>query len=115
MVDRAWGLACERPEQVRAEVALYRGVLMRMDGKDDTPAVGRLKTCLTTGFSRTIWSFEHVLGAADPKLSEEDRKLYRAMADAVLDAQKVAALDEFPRWKEIEPIPLDEPWEPLAG
>jgi len=42
-------------------------------------------------------------------------RLYRALADAILDEEKVAALDAFPRWKQVEPIPLDEPWENLGN
>ena len=115
MSDRAWVLAIQGASQVTAEVALYRGLLLRLDGKEDASALGRLKTLLKTGFDRSWWSFEEVLAGMDDALGEEDKKLYGAMAAAILDPEKVAALDEFPRWREVASISLDEPWPPFAG
>ena len=112
--DRAWTLAKGEPEQDLAELTLYRGLLLLGATESDAPALGRLKTLLQTGFVRGDWSFDEVLSAAGGWLSQDDAALYRALADAILDETKVAALDAFPRWKKIDPIPLDQPWENLG-
>ncbi|MHC4698644.1 MAG: tetratricopeptide repeat protein, partial [Planctomycetota bacterium] len=112
--DRAWALGKSEPSQDLAELASYRGLLLLKATESDAPALGRLKTLLQTGFVRGTWTFDDVLSTADEWVSDDDRVLYRALADAILDETKVAALDEFPRWKEVEPIPLHEPWDNLG-
>ena len=96
--------------QLAAEVALYRSLIACIEGRSDASALGRLKTLLRNGFIRDPWSFDTVLAAATPKLSHEGKTFYEALAAAILDGDKVADLDAFARWKEIVPIPLDEPW-----
>ncbi|MCH8226650.1 MAG: hypothetical protein IIC97_12370, partial [Chloroflexi bacterium] len=93
---------------------LYRCLLLRLDGQDDESGLGRLHTLLKTGFDRGIWSFDDVLESVDDDLGGNDRELYAALAAAILDHENVAALDEFPRWREVTPIPLDTPWPPLG-
>ncbi|MFZ0248253.1 tetratricopeptide repeat protein [Candidatus Binatus sp.] len=110
MAGRAWPLCAKDRGQAAAEVALYRGIISRIEQRDDTPALGRLKTMLVKGFQRQEWSFDDLLAMATDKLSADDNRLYAALAAAILDVDKVAALEEFPRWKTVEPIALDVPW-----
>lgn len=114
MSDRAWALVVGGAPSTTVTTAMYRGLLMRLANKDDTPAIGRLHGLFGRKFSRGRRSYANVFTAVDERLSEEDRKLYHAIAGAILDKDKVVALDEFPRWKKVEPIPLDKPWPPLA-
>jgi len=72
--------------------------------------LARLRTMLLRGFEREDWSFDDVLAAASGKLSEEDNKLYAALAAAILDANRVADLEGFDRWKQIAPVALEVPW-----
>ena len=85
-------------------------LIARMRCCDDSPALGRLRTILASGFERGQWFYNSVVTAAERRIPSADMKLYRALADAILDESKVAALDSFERWKAIEPIPLDTPW-----
>jgi len=110
LAGRAWLLCASEGTQTAAEVALYRGLMSRIEKNDDSPALGRLKTLLTSGFGRGAWSFDDVLAAAADKLSEDEKRLYAALAAAILDADKVIELEAFPRWKELAPIALDVPW-----
>ena len=57
------------------------------------------------------WRFDDVLSTAGEKLSPEELAFYSALADAILDPEKVRELERFERWEEIEPIPIDQPWE----
>jgi Tfp pilus assembly protein PilF len=107
---RAWPLCARQGVQAAAEVALYRGLMSRMEKKDDSAALGRLKTLLARGFGRGAWSFDDVLAEAANTLSGDDARLYAALAAAILDPGKVAELGEFPRWKALAPIALDTPW-----
>ena len=112
--DRAWDLAKGNSSQVAAAVALYRSLMLRLDGQEDESGLGRLHTLLKTGFNRRTGYYDVVLESVDAALGEDDRILYGAVAAAILDRDKVAALDAFPRWREVSPIPLDEPWSPLG-
>ena len=87
---------------------------MLLDGKDDVEALSRLKTLFQEGLHHETWRLEGVLSAAESRLDADNKKLYSAIAEAVRDPNKVAALDEFPRWKAATPIPLDQPWPPLT-
>ena len=107
---RAWALNAAQATQVAAEVSLYLALIAQTEERDDTPALGRLKTLLYVSFERAPWSFDNVLAAPVPKLSEADQRFYAALAAAILDESKVADLDGFARWKETTPIPLDAPW-----
>ena len=95
-------------------VASFRGLLLLFDGKDDVEALSRLKTLFQEGLHHDMWTFEAVLSAVESRLDADNKKLYSAISEAIRDPNKVAALDEFPRWKAAPPIPLDEPWPPLT-
>ncbi len=110
IAGRAWPLCAKDHIQAAVEVALDRGLISRIEQRDDTPALGRIKMMLVSGFRRGKWSFESMLAIAAEKLSADDNRLYAALAAAILDADKVATLEEFPRWKAVEPIALDVPW-----
>jgi len=47
---------------------------------------------------------------AAANVSEDDNKLYAALAAAILDANRVADLEGFDRWRQITPIALEVPW-----
>jgi hypothetical protein len=110
MAGRAWPLCAKDRGQAAAEVALCRGLISRIEQRDDEPALGRLKAMFLNGFQREGSSFDDVLAMAADKLSADDNRLYAALAAAILDADKVAALEELPRWKAVAPIALDVPW-----
>lgn len=114
MSDRAWSLCIGGATREAAESAMFRGLLLHCGNKDDAPALGRLQVVFDRGFLRAPRQYASLFSAVDQRLSEEDRMLYHTIADAILEEEKVAALDEFPRWKKVDPIPLDEPWPPLA-
>jgi Tfp pilus assembly protein PilF len=111
VLPRGWSLARDDGGQVLGEVLLYWCLVTRAEARDDTPGLGRLKALLQAGFVRLTWSFADVLAAVEPRLSADDKRLYSALAGAILDDAKVCELDQFGRWTEIEPIPLDEPWD----
>lgn len=110
MAGQAWPLCVKDDIQVAAAVALDRGLISRIEQRDDAPALGRLKTMLSSDFQREGLSLDSEFAIAADKLSADDNRLYAALAGAILDGDKVAALEEFPRWKTAAPIDLDAPW-----
>jgi len=62
--------------QLAAEIALYRAILVRSEGRDDTAELDRLAELLERGFARERWSFDDVLEFGRQHLSVEDRILY---------------------------------------
>jgi tetratricopeptide (TPR) repeat protein len=96
---------------VAAEILLYWCLIARMEGCDDTPGVDRLKSVLAEGFERGRWSFEQVFEAARDSLTSEELAFYLVLGDAILDPEKMGELEQFERWNQIEPIPIDQPWD----
>ena len=107
---RAWHLQAKEPSSNTSEVAFTRWILDRALNRDGSPALGRLKTIVTSGFERGTWSFDRLLATQLPRCPESERALAQKLADAILDASKVEALENEPLWEAVEPIPLDVPW-----
>jgi len=107
---RAWQLVDEVPARIQAQIAFTRWLLERAAHRDGIPALARLKTLLQTEFLRLTWSFDGLLTTLVPRLPEDERVLAHKLADAILDETKVAALENEPIWKGVEPVPLDVPW-----
>lgn len=105
MVMRAWGLADRQPNQPAAEIAFYRGVLLRIKNENDDKPLGVLKTMLQVGYPRGSWSFTPVLKAVQKKLTVDDFALYTAVSTAILQVD-LEPLEDFSRWKSVEALPL---------
>ncbi|MBN2132135.1 MAG: tetratricopeptide repeat protein [Sedimentisphaerales bacterium] len=110
MAKRAWTLLQETRSQTGAEIALYRGLIQQVTGRDDRAALGRLRTLLGAGFERGTWSFDAVLAATAERMAPAAQRLYRAIADAILDENAMSALNEMREWQVVTPIDLAEPW-----
>jgi len=110
MAKRAWTLLQETRSQAGAEIALYRGLIQQVTGGDDRAALGRLRTLLGAGFERCPWSFAAVLAATSDRMAPAAQKLYRAIADAILDENAMSALNGIREWQAVTPIDLAEPW-----
>jgi tetratricopeptide (TPR) repeat protein len=115
LLQQAWKLNTGKPNELSGAVALNIGIAERCASRDDTQALGRLKTLLLDSFERGVWFFDAVLESVKATPSVEDHTLYSALAKAILDANQVTALDSFERWRSVAPIPLDQPWEVKAG
>ena len=107
----------EGRRQVRRELgSLHRrtmlvllGIIDRLEGKDDSAALGRLKTTIGSSY-RPRWDIENVLGALEEKLEPEDLDLYRAIGEVIGALARPASLDALPRWESLPAIPAGEPW-----
>jgi hypothetical protein len=92
------------------EVAFSRWLLAAVSGVDEQPALGRLKTLLQASYDRYPWSFDRMLAACLPKLTEQQGALAHKLAAAILDESAAAELDADPGWQRVQAIPLDAPW-----
>ena len=111
LLRRAWQLNQGQPEQVAVEVALYWSLLARCSGKDASPGIGRARYLLEAGYDRGFWSFDPLLEATRPALPAGEDAFFSALASAILDPGRVAALAGFPQWQSATPIPVTEPWD----
>ncbi|MEM9915335.1 MAG: SIR2 family protein [Planctomycetota bacterium] len=108
-ITEAWQ-AATKPSQVAGSILVYRLLLNAVHGQGPSDALGRLKTILSGFINRDWWSFAPMFDAVTDQIDGDDLAFYRAVADGVLDEEKAKALAEMPRWRAIEPIPLDAPW-----
>ena len=108
--NRAWARIMKRNETDVGEAAFSRWLIAATSGRDGQPALGRLKSLLQAGFVRSPWSFDAMLSACIPKLTDEQGKLAGKLAAALLDESKLAELDADPLWQQVQAIPLDAPW-----
>ena len=66
------------------------------------------KFLIQKGFKRHPWSFERMLAQAEKILSPEEFEYAEAMTRAFLDESQVANLEQYERWRTLEPL---NPWE----
>ncbi|HXD32856.1 MAG TPA: hypothetical protein VN643_17160 [Pyrinomonadaceae bacterium] len=100
----------QEPKDNAAEIVFIRWLLNRAANHDGSQALGRLKVILQSEFIRSPWSFDDLLVALLPLLSENEQVLARELAEAILHEDKVRELENDPLWQAVEPIPLDQPW-----
>ena len=113
--NRAWALLTDWNSMGVGEVAFSRWLLATVAGTDGRSALGRLKTLLQAGYARAPWSFDGMLTACLPKLTEEQGNLARKLAAAILDESKLAELNAEPSWRVVQVIPLNMPWPDEPG
>jgi len=97
--------------QTHAEALLYLALCSELLGDNPMPALARLKKVVGDGYMRGRWDFTGLFKTVLPKVREHRRALYEAIGVAILDEEKVAALEKFEEWNKLKPsdgIPTDE-------
>ena len=89
LVHHAKEFTDQEENRVAAKVALHSAILAGVTKKDDTRALEELRNLLSDGFPRSGSYFKNILGYAQKHVAPEDYALYSALADAILDAEKV--------------------------
>ncbi len=110
-LKQAWSLNKGEVNDYSAALAFFGSLIE--PSKFDDQALGRLKYILQAGFKRRHKSFGALLREVTKRQQDGIPPLYSALAAAIIDADNVGELDkddEYPEWKKIEPIPIDEPW-----
>lgn len=100
LLARVERLSRGEPSQALAEALLYGCLYSEITAAAPGPALGRLKRLLETGFPRGEWDFAQEFAAVLPRVVEERQTFYRSLRDAILDETQLAALDEFPLWRD---------------
>ncbi len=99
--DIAEALIAGDTTQVAAEILFYRVLLSAKQSEDPRPELARIKTLLAKGFKRGSWSFAPHLEAVEPFIDDDKLKFYRAVADAILDEERVSDLEAFSEWRDL--------------
>lgn len=105
----AWKLNRGEPNQLAAIISFFFALIAAAKCDSPVTALGLTKTLFLIGFTRCSWSFEVLFDTLSPIIGE-DMQLFCAVADAILDEEKVAVLEELLSWQEVEPVPLDAAW-----
>jgi hypothetical protein len=69
-------------------------------------ALGMLKTALHIEGAHMEWTMDPVLDHLKPRLTASDHAILTAMVAAMGNSEKLAELDQFPAWRDAEPLPL---------
>lgn len=104
MLRLSWAHLPKREGGNAAELAyaLWLGSLI---AEHEEPAwEGAFKHLVLKGFKRHLWSFKAMLARAKEKLEPETYRYAEALAAAFLDESKVADLEKFPRWRDLQPL-----------
>jgi protein O-mannosyl-transferase len=105
LVRRVLDLCKPEITQTLAEGLLYGALVQElMPGVANVDMLARLKSALQAGYSRGGWDFSAMFATILPKLTAPRRELFQALGDAILDADKVPALDAFDEWKTLQPV-----------
>ena len=94
--------------QSNAAIAFGLWLLSLVRNQDGTLYLGWLKTMIGQGFRRGVWTFDDILPATLPSLSEAERSLANKIAVAIAERGKEADLLADPLWQATKAIPLSE-------
>ncbi len=99
---------------VVAEVLLYGALVyeLRDVATERDAMLARLKGALAAGFQRGSWDLNPMFDAVLPRLPDARQSFYRSLGDALLDPDRVAALDLLPEWRALQ---VRDPLAPDAG
>jgi hypothetical protein len=89
-----------------AELCFSLWLATRLQNKAAISWLQGFKFYLQQGFNRTPWNFTRMLAQAEKLLTPEDLIFAQALADAFLDADKLARLDQFEQWQTLEAKPV---------
>jgi len=92
-----------RPSQTVAEALLYRCLHSELSSGIPGNGIGCLKSLLSMDFERGSWDFSAVFESVLPKICSDRHSIYRAIGEAVLNADSLPALNEFPLWRDTPP------------
>lgn len=90
------------------EVCFSLWLVFRMQGHAAERWERHFKFLIQKGFKRYPWSFARMLDQAKKVLSPEEFEYAEALARAFLDEGQVANLEQYERWRALEPLSL---WE----
>ena len=91
-----------------AKICFSLWLVSRMQGHPAEHWERHFKFLIQKGFKRHPWSFERMLDQAKKVLSPEEFEYAEALARAFLDESQVANLEQYERWRTLEPL---NPWE----
>jgi tetratricopeptide (TPR) repeat protein len=104
LIHRVAELSQGVASQTLAEALLYDALLARPTAnQDDDPCIARLKSLISLGFERGTWDFSPVFAATLPKIAADEHAFFRALGEAILDADKVKLLEDYPQWHNAQP------------
>lgn len=105
-------LAKPKISQIIAEALFYDAVLSEMTMEDPAPSLSRLKGVIEKGYSRTYWDFSVMLEKSKVNATEEKRKFFGLIAEAILDEKLCVQLLKDVQWNA---LPVLDPFSPFVS
>lgn len=83
----------------RTITLLLTALMDRCNNRDDSQALGKLKSVLHGGFKRRDWNFDGLMRFTEQTLPPDDHELYSALMKAICHEGSISRLDSFERWR----------------
>jgi Tfp pilus assembly protein PilF len=91
-------------KETTGEVCFSLWLVSRMKGEDALNWERAFKFVIQNGFEREPWDFDRMLAQAQRTLQPAEFEYAKALAAAFLDASKVPQLEQYDRWRALEPL-----------
>ena len=92
--------------RLAAKMALFAGLLLRIDDQDADQPLGILKSILSQDFVRFPQKTDIMLEPVRKKIQPSDAKLFEALWLAIGDKSAIALLDKIDGWSSIKPLSI---------
>jgi Tfp pilus assembly protein PilF len=91
--------------QAVAEALMYDALVQEIvPGAQRRAMLARLKGALLAGYARDDWDFSPMFAAVLPRLPAPRREFFLALGEAILDPERLPALDAMQPWREVQAI-----------
>ena len=105
VLQRARSLLRPPVTQTLAEGLLYGALRQELQpDSDEVDMLARLKGAVQADYPRGSWDFSPMFAAVLPRLPAPRREFFRALGDAILNAEHVPALDAMESWRELRAV-----------
>ncbi len=105
LVQEALKLSNHRVSQAVAEGLLYGALVQEMQQVNKrNDMLSRLKGALLSSYPRGSWNFSAMFEAVLPRIPESRREFFLALGEAILNKDRLPALEAMPAWQDIQAI-----------
>jgi tetratricopeptide (TPR) repeat protein len=108
--ERARRLCMPNPDRTIVRSFFCAAAILLLNKRDAVIPLGQIKALFAHGIDHVPWVLTATLQELDRRLSGESAQLMRAIAEAINDRTRVAALEDYSAWRAAQPAAFDERW-----
>jgi tetratricopeptide (TPR) repeat protein len=113
-LDSAWKHQAGRHDRISARILFVKSVTEVLAGRKPDSYLGRLKNLFRRGMSHVAWATDALLDHLKARLKPEEAAFFIGVARAIDARATVSELDLQERWRVLQEVDLDAPWETLT-